>query len=411
MAGRMSNREAIQQHCHPELDAPFSLQEYSDRLNRIRDRMAREDIDLLYLSDPESIYYVSGYRAAAYASNGPKEWQPMGGIAVHADHDRFILFEGPDELILARNTSVARDIRIFESLAKTERVVAALKSEGWLAGTVGLEMWSFRPNRAVSEQFQELLEGEGCRVIDGTDIVRDVRAIKSPQELSYIETAGRIADIGMQAAIDKARSGMTEIELHAEMTYAMAKAGGELNALPGMVNAGPRSCSLGTASRRRIMPGDLVVLDTCGVYNCYHADVARTFSIGKPSPAVARQIELSSRSVEVLKSTIRPHIPVSELNSVMKDYYVKAGIWEDRWWVGGYEFGIAFAPDWVGYHVYDPDYDAGERVFRPGEVVNFESMFYLPDNAGVSWLINTIMFKDAEAELLSEITSDLIVIE
>jgi hypothetical protein len=79
--------------------------------------------------------------------------------------------------------------------------------------------------------------------------------------------------------------------------------------------------------------------------------------------------------------------------------------------VGGYEFGIGFPPDRVGAFVYDPDKDPGDRVFRPGEVVNFESMFYPPENAGMAWLINTIMYTRDEARLLSEIPSELIVVE
>ncbi len=410
MHEKLSNKQAILRDCHPELAAPFSLQEYQDRLDRVRERMAQENIDLLYLSAPESVCYVSGYAASWYASNGNKDWLPISGIAIHVDHDRFILFEASDELILARNTSVATDIRVIPR-SNGENVVAALKGEGWLGGTAGLELWSYRPNPAVSDLFRGLLEREGCTVVDGTDVVRDVRAVKSPQELSCIETAARIADIGMQAAIDHARPGMTEIEVHAEVLYAMAKAGGELNAIPGLVNSGPRTCSHGLTSRRRIMPGDLVTLDICGVYNRYHANVSRTLSMGRPSPAVAKQIELSSKSVDVLRSTIRPYLPVADLNKVMKDYFVNVGIWEDRWWVGGYEFGIAFAPDWVGAFVFDPDDDPGDRVFRPGEVVNFESMFYLPENAGVSWLINSIMYKQTEAKLLSEIPSELVEIE
>ena len=133
--------------------------------------------------------------------------------------------------------------------------------------------------------------------------------------------------------------------------------------------------------------------------------------MGDPSPAVRSQIEKSTKSVEVLRETIKPNLPVTELNEKMKLYYQEAEIWEDRWWVGGYEFGIGFPPDWVGPFVYDPDFDPGDRVFRPNEVVNFESMFYLPENAGMSWLINTIMFTEDDARILSKITSDLIVID
>ena len=414
MTETMTNRETTLQTMHPELATAFSLQEYKDRLTRVREIMAARNIDMLYLSEPENIFYISGYQAGWYNSNSNKLWPTFGGIAVHVDQDEFIFFETTDERILARNTSVATDIRTFDLAPNVlETVVAELKSEGWLGGTVALEMQSYRPNRTVSEQFQKLLEGENCTVIDGTDIVRRLRQVKSPQELLYMETAARITDIGAQAAIDCARPGVTELDVHSEIVYAMAKAGGELSGTPGLVNSGPaRSCGHGLSSRRVIMPGDLVIFDICGVYNRYHVNIGRTISMGEPSPAVANYIALSENSVEVLKATLRPNLPVAELNNVMKDYYVEVGIWEDQWWLGGgFDFGINFPPDWVGSFVYGDGFDDDGRVFEPGMVVNMESMVYLPENAGVSWLINTIMYGPVEAKLLSDIPSDLIVIE
>lgn len=402
----------IMQNCWPEPDLAFSPEEYEVRLARIREAMARERIDLLYLSSPESMYYVSGYQAEWYQAVGPKEWPPLGGVAVHVDHDRFILFDQAEETILARYTTVSTDTRTFASFEEMYGgVVAGLKAESWLGGTVGLEMWSYRPNRAVSERFQALLEAESCKVVDGSDIVRTLRAVKSAVELEYIETAARIGDIGMQAAIDYARPRVSELDVYAEIVYAMTKAGGENPAIPVLVLTGTRSCSHMLASRRKIRPGEVVVFDICGVYNRYHGNVARTLSMGEPSPAVARQAALSCASAELLQKTIRPNLPVSELNSTMRAYYENAGIWEDRWWVGGYEFGIGFPPDWVGPFMYEPGIDPGDRLFRPGEVVNFESMFYLPERAGMAWLINTMIFTESDARLLSEVPNELIVID
>lgn len=169
--------------CYPELSAPFSISEYRARLDRVRKVMSREGIDLLYLSSPESMYYISGYEAEWYQATGPKDWLPMSGIAVHIDHDKFILFDEEEEAILGRYTSISTDTRISEGFTPMPGdIIKGLKEEGWLGGRVGLEMWSYRPNRAVSEMFQALLEVEGCTVIDGTDVVREVRALKSPQE-------------------------------------------------------------------------------------------------------------------------------------------------------------------------------------------------------------------------------------
>ena len=40
-------------------------------------------------------------------------------------------------------------------------------------------------------------------------------------------------------------------------------------------------------------------------------------------------------------------------------------------------------------------------LFEPGTVVNFESVFFGPRMTGLTYLIDTLMFKDGEAELAS----------
>jgi len=378
--------------------------------------MAREKIDLLFLSAPESLFYISGYQAEWYQAQSTKIWPPASGTAVHVDHDKVIHFDTEEEEILSRFTSVSTDTRICRETVETTGIpywiVQELKKEGWVPGTVGLEMWSYRPNRAVSEMFQSALEKEGCRVVDGTDIVREVRAIKSPQEIAYIEKATQIAEVGMKTAIETTRPGMTELEVYGEIVHAMAKAGGENPGIPVLVTSGPKSsCLHALASRKKIQKREIVNIDICGVYNRYHGDIARSLSMGKPNPDVAKVVELSAKAFEVIGDLIRPNLPVSEFNQKMKAYYEEAGILQDSWWVGGYELGIAFPPDWVGEFVYDMYLDAGDQLFVPGTVVNYESNFYLPHKAGVSYQINTLVFTEKQARILGEIPNELIVIE
>src|SRR5262249_45870959 len=234
-------------------------------------------------------------------------------------------------------------------------VVGELQSEGWLGKTVALEMWSYRPNRMVSEQFQAAFERAGCRVVDGTDVVREVRAVKSPQELFCMETAARIADVGLRAAQAALRPGVTELEVYGELIAAMAKAGGEnagitLPVLSGIKSAGGHAL----ASRKPILPGEVVLVDVCGVYNRYHVNVARNFSIGEPQPDVARRFEQVSGMFKAIDEVLRPNLPVQELNDAVQGYYEQQGIWEHRGYIGGYELGIAFPPDWVGEFHYGP---------------------------------------------------------
>jgi Xaa-Pro dipeptidase len=412
---KLSVKENVLRHCSPEKEVPFSEAEYGQRLAQIKHRMADAGIQMLYLSAPESLFYVSGYKAEWYQAQSPPDFPPVGGIAVHVDRDDFILFDYEEEAVMCRYTTIAKDIRIFVEEKQGDMlgwIVDELKKAGWLPCKVGLEMMSYRPNRVVSELFQARLEKAGCDVVDGTDIVRACRAVKSPEELECVRKAGEIGDIGTRAAVETMRPGMTELQVYGAVVKAMADAGGENPGITLPVVSGQKSASFhALASRKRIARGEIVVIDVCGVYNRYHANIARTFSMGPADPEVAKVVELSAGGFDRISEIIHPGMPVDDFNRQMKAYYDGVGLDDGcKWWVGGYDLGIAFPPDWVGSFVYDPSFDSGGRRFVPGTVVNFESNFYLPKNSGCSAIINTLVFSENKAEVVSGIPNELIVI-
>jgi Xaa-Pro aminopeptidase len=409
-----SNKERYLQSLSAGMQAPFSLREYRERLDRIRAKMEVLGLDLLYLSAPESMCYVSGHQSQWYQGQAASDWHPGSGIAIRSDADHCIHFEGEDELVLAE-MSASQFIRIRGHETEeqwADFILSELESQGWVPGTVGLEMWSSRPNRGYSELFQAALEAKGCRVVDATKVVRNIRNRKSPQELAYMRTAQQIADIGMQAAAEYVRPGITELEACAEIVYAMTKAGGENPGAPVLVASGPKcACVHAIPSRRVIMPGDIVNVDVNGVYNRYHAHMARSLSMGQPRPSVAAHVKKVAGAVAVVAEVIRPNLPINDLLSAVEAYYREVGIWDDQWWIGGFELGIAFPPDMVGEFYYEVGMDMGDALFEPGVVCNYEANFYLPEAAGVALQTNTMAFTEDTAEFLNRTPPDLIVVE
>lgn len=396
--------------------APFPALEYRERLDRIRAAMEREEIDLLYLSAPESICYVTGHEAQWYQGQAPMDWHPGSGVAIRVDEDDPIHFEDEDEAVLARLTSVPGDLRVRPHGDATPPwasfVTSELEAAGWLKGTVGLETWSSRPNRGYSEMFQAALESKGPRVVDATKLVRGVRAIKSAQEMECVRQAQQVADVGMQAVIETMRPGMTELEVYGEVVSAMTKAGGETAGVPALVASGPRSaCVHALPSRRVIAPGDIVNIDICGVYKRYHASLARCVSMGQPSHGIAVRVEQMARGTNIVADLIRPGLPIRQLLRAVEEHYREVGIWEAQWWIGGYELGIAFPPDTVGEFYYEVGMDPGDAAFPPGMACNFESNFYLPEDAGVAVQTSTMAFTDTTAGFLFATPPDLIVLE
>jgi len=409
------NRDLVLEHCNPAMELGFSTEEFNSRLQAIRKRMATDKIDLLWLMAPESLYYVSGYTCEWYQAQSPKQWPATSGIAVHVDHDRFIMFDTPSEKVMCRFVTCAQDIRTFPIDNRRDGIgfiMDELKAEGWLGGTVGMELYSYRPNPAVSARFRAAFEGSGSTITDGSDILRELRWIKSPQEIAYIEQAAKITDIGLAAATKAIRPGVTELDVYGEMIHAMAKAGGENPAITLPVLSGLKAnTGHSLASRKIIAGGEQVNVDVSGVYWRYHANAARAFHVGEPAKDVREYHDKSSGVFEVIASLLKPGLTVGELVTATRQYYDEVGIWSDAGWVGGYELGIGFPPDWVGNFVYEMSDTKSAKVFQPGTCVNFESQFFSPRMSGITYYICTLLFKENSAMLPVTAPRKLVVIE
>lgn len=136
-----------------ELHVPFPLAEYKNRLNKIRKSMQEAEIDLLYVTEPENLFYISGYNVTWFRGNSSTTWNDstVAGIAIHVDHDKFIQFDLPDEEGVLQHSSICTDQRIYYDIPGGEMYgkeyesasddvdlidlyVRDLKAEGWLGG-------------------------------------------------------------------------------------------------------------------------------------------------------------------------------------------------------------------------------------------------------------------------------------
>jgi len=398
----------------PDSEVAFSREEYQRRLGTVRKRMAKAGIDLLYVTNPDHICYLSGYQAEWFQEGGPKGWSGVSGIAVHVDHDHCLHFENEDEKLVAEYTTWPGNLRIMPehdiSAGFMDWVVGELAALGWVDSSVGLELYSYRPNPADSAELRALFEGKGATVVDGSDLVAGARLLKSPVEIEVIREAARIGDIGLRAGIDNIKAGMTELDVYAEIIYAMAKAGGENPAITLPVVSGKKSaCFHALASRKKIEHGDIVNIDVCGVYRRYHSDVCRSVSIGEPEVEVADYIGHITGALSVASGLIRLGLPVAEFLGEMKRYYTECGLIENQWWIGGYELGISFPPDWVGAYYFDVWKDVKGDTFDAGFVSNYEANFYLPKEAGLSCMIDTMIFEEEGAGFIHDVPCQLFV--
>src|SRR5262249_28699743 len=149
--------------------------------------------------------------------------------------------------------------------------------------------------------------------------------------------------------------GVTELEAWEAAVHAMIAAGGEPAALQENVWAGTSQLIHALSSRRRLAAGELVCADPCGVVYRYHANAARTFSLGEPDPAALALMDILAGGMQLFEDTAGPGVRVSDVQRTLRAYYQESGVWDRRGWLGGYEFGVALPPDWVGEWMFAVD--------------------------------------------------------
>jgi Xaa-Pro aminopeptidase len=386
-------------------EVPFPAREFDERLARVRLAMRERGIDLLFAMAPESLYYLSGFQAEWYQAQSGRSFPPTSGIAVHVDHDRHIHFETPSEAILTAIGTVSQDVRIFPLASRRDGlafILSELKAQGWLKGTIGLELSNYRPNPVIAQRYVERFEGEGLTVVDGTDVIAGVRHVKSALEMEAMAEAARIADIGMAAARGAIAPGVTELEVFGTMVAAMTTAGGEFPAILPPVMSGFRANALHPLASRKVMQrGERVNVDLCGVYKRYHVNLCRGFWLGDPPDDV---LDLHDRAIgvySVIEEMLKPGLKVRTLLEAVNDYYAGQGILDQSYWSGGYELGIAFPPDWVGAFIYDLTMTGPQERFLPNTVVNHECNFFGPRGLGMSATIDTFFFHEEQARVVS----------
>ena len=153
----------------------------------------------------------------------------------------------------------------------------------------------------------------------------------------------------------------------------------------------------------------MMYVDACGVYNRYHADVCRTFAIGRYHPAARAILEVTAQSVLEVQKAVRPGDPLDVAQRVAEEYVFSRFPRERVWWVGGYALGIAVPPSWVG-HTYLSN-DAYEQfTWEPGYVTNYENILFDRDQGFTASYMETLLMTEQGIEVLSNVPRTLTVV-
>src|SRR5512139_3539704 len=243
---------------------------HQKRLEKCSHHMKEAGLDVLLLTKPSNMFYLTGDgRLCAYAMVTQDGKVALGvpvtdieDVKALAYHDHIVGFD--DEVGMIH--SIAHYFEHF----------------GISAGTVGLE-YSFLTQSMMGMLTHPHAKPEKVTPKDCTHILSELRMVKEAEEIERIRAAAKVAAIGMGAAVQALRPGITESQVAGAAEVAMREAGAE-EFWRSYVCSGPRTnIAHGLPTTRIIESNDLVMVDIHPIVNGYSADICRTVCAGKPT--------------------------------------------------------------------------------------------------------------------------------
>lgn len=207
-----------------------------------------------------------------------------------------------------------------------DNVIERLRELGFTSGTIGLSGLggqSRTPDGVIPHRTYEQIAAAfpNATLADATDLIQDLRTIKSAEELAALEHAASITDTMVDAMVDAARAGTTERAVHAAIAHAMLAAGGELPSLF-IFGSGP-GLETGHGSfvptDRVLCAGDLLVNELEARVAGYGAQTVAPVWIGKPDPRYLAASQLARTIFDAVLAAMKPGQTMGGLVDVYRD--------------------------------------------------------------------------------------------
>ena len=280
----------------------FSGETEADKLNRIRSEIDKLGVDALVFSDSHAVAWTFNIRGADVAHTPlplcyalvPKDGRPT----VFIDHRK---------LTNATRDHLEQSAEVREPDALAGELAALAKA----GGSIALD------NATAADALTRLISAAGGKAVRGSDPVALLKAMKNPTEIAGTRTAHRRDAVALArflawVAREAPKGRLTEIDA-VEALETFRRDTGALKdvSFPTIAGTGPNGAivhyRVTRKSNRRIVPGDLLLVDSGAQYEDGTTDVTRTIAVGEPSG------EMRDRFTRVL----RGHIAIA--NAVFPD--------------------------------------------------------------------------------------------
>ncbi|USS88653.1 M24 family metallopeptidase [Fructilactobacillus cliffordii] len=286
-----------------------------EKLAQLQAYLRDQQLDVAYVSDPETIEYLTGF--------GSDPVERVLALFVFPDQEPFLF-------------APALEVEDIQSTGWTHPVYGYLDHEdpfAMIAKDVRARItnpihWGIQKNQLTVERLQSLQAEfpEAQFAADLTSVIERMRLIKTPDEIEKLRAAGKEADFAFEVAFNTIAPGKTEADVAAEIEYQLKKRGVMEMSFATLVQAGKHASQPhGDTGMNEIKEHKLVLLDLGTVHDGYISDASRTVAVGSLSDQLQEIYAVCLKAQLAAQNAVRPGVTAAELDKVARDIIDEAG--------------------------------------------------------------------------------------
>ncbi|MFT5260817.1 MAG: Xaa-Pro dipeptidase [Gammaproteobacteria bacterium] len=376
----------------------FDHREFEERQLKLRAQMAAQNLDGMLLFKQESMYYLTGYDTDGFVLFQTLFMGVNGEVTLvtrSADHYQ------------AEVTSTIKDIRIWVDSGDQNPaldVADMLRGHAMQGKRIGVEYDAYGLSAKRGKDLDATLI-DAFQLIDASNLVREIRLVKSTKELEYIRTAGEICDEARDIALKMSVPGAREGDIRAEMHNAIWRRDGDTPAHVWPMGAGVKAPLVRYHSgSSTIGNNDVMFHEFAAPFRHYHAATTLAVAIGKVDPELQQMFDTCKHALEAVENTLTTGNTVGDLFEAHSKAYIEAGHGNHYLNVCGYSMGAVFPPTWME----DPLIRKGDtQVLQPGMVFFMHMLMVNREQRMMMSLGEQAIVTDGRCELVTHAPREL----
>jgi Xaa-Pro aminopeptidase len=344
-------------------------------LSKVAPFLAANAVDAFLISNLHNVRYLTGFTG----SNA-------------------LLLVLPDELVFFT------DPRYRLQTAQQVAEKAVIATGNLFSAAIGLAKRKKVRRIAVEQRTMTLAEAEllsgKFEVRAASGVIEAMRMVKSPEEIEGIRKSVQLNSQAWEQALKKARPGMREYELAAEIDYRMRRLGAESAAFETIVAAGERSAfPHAKPGAARLEADQMLLVDMGAMLDGYASDMTRMAYFGKPAKKFRDAYSSVLEAQLAAIAAVRPGRTGAQVDKAARDVLKAAGLGKAFVHSTGHGLGLEIHEDpRIG--------KAGKVKLAAGMAITIEPGVYIEGWGGIR-IEDTVVVTETGCEVLTPTSKEL----